>query len=1058
MATQRPPAPAQQQLPGIPAAHAKYFRKSPTPAIDTETVPTVAGVINLGALARRMADRDAKRTEANVQSDLHALLLAAPLELEEGNLNDIVLEQQAGGQRRIDVEAGLCVFEVKRDLRKEVVYRNAIKQLCGYVEARTKAMQQRYVGVLTDGADWHLFHLVDGELKKVSAFVLDATRPDVDGLMLWLESVLATADKINPTPKEIAGRLGATSPSHALDYTDLLTLYEKGRNVPAVRLKRELWARLLTSAFGTTFTNSDELFVDHTLLVIASEVIAHAVIGIDPTAQDVTARSLLSGDLFSTAQVHGVVESDFFDWLLEVPGGDVFVKGLARRLYRFAWHEVEHDVLKVLYESVISQDQRKSLGEYYTPDWLADRVVDECFTEPMQQRLLDPACGSGTFLFHAIRKYITESEAKGSSVPDMLVGLTHHVVGMDIHPVAVTLARVTYLLAIGMKRLAHEDRPQLSIPVYLGDSIQWGKEHTVFTANALVVPTVDSGQLFASELRFPASACADAAQFDLMVNELADLASRKRQPRGPIPKLASIFKRFSVPDQDQPTITQTFKTMCDLHDQGRDHIWGYYVRNLARPFWLARDPNRVDVLVGNPPWLAYKHMTGEMQSEFKKLSDQRGLLGRAAVAPHQDLSALFVLRSVERYLMDGGKFGFVMPLACLSRHQFTGFRKGRYDVADEGKLTLQFGEPWDMHGVKPAFFPVPAAVVFGRRDDKGKPTPLPSRAIAWQGKLPQVNVGWLAACGLMKGHDEMTRADDLAAQGRSPYRARFSQGAVLVPRFLLVVERGSAGPLGAGAGRVAVTSRRSKNEKVPWKSMPSLSGGVERKFVRPMYMGDSLMPYRLLAPMNTVVPLSGKLLRTPDDRTMYPGLADWWSRAESAWNKGKKKKSKLSLVDQIDYMKKLSNQVPIVEGTFRVIYNKSGMYLTAAIVQDDAIIDHKLYWGATKSLDEARYLEAILNADVVTQRLRPLQGRGEHNPRDYDLYVWQMPIPAFDPKNARHQALVDLATKAEKLAASVILPKGKKFETCRKVIRKFIASTAVGEEIEKQVTDLLDGK
>ncbi len=77
------------------------------------------GTIDLDQLVHAMANRDEPRTEANVQSGLHALLLTAPLELEEENLRDleVVLEQQAGARKRIDVEAGLCVFEVKRDLR-----------------------------------------------------------------------------------------------------------------------------------------------------------------------------------------------------------------------------------------------------------------------------------------------------------------------------------------------------------------------------------------------------------------------------------------------------------------------------------------------------------------------------------------------------------------------------------------------------------------------------------------------------------------------------------------------------------------------------------------------------------------------------------------------------------------------------------------------------------------------------------------------------------------------------------------------------------------------------
>lgn len=75
--------------------------------------------------------------------------------------------------------------------------------------------------------------------------------------------------------------------------------------------------------------------------------------------------------------LHGVVDHDFFDWVLEVLGGEGFIATLARRLARFDWSTVEHDVLKVLYESVISASTRKALGEYYTPDWLANAMVSQ---------------------------------------------------------------------------------------------------------------------------------------------------------------------------------------------------------------------------------------------------------------------------------------------------------------------------------------------------------------------------------------------------------------------------------------------------------------------------------------------------------------------------------------------------------------------------------------------------------------------------------------------------------------------------------------------------------
>ncbi len=58
---------------------------------------------------------------------------------------------------------------------------------------------------------------------------------------------------------------------------------------------------------------------------------------------------------------------------------------------------------------------------------------------------------------------------------------------------------------------------------------------------------------------------------------------------------------------DTAVLEGTFALLCDLHDHQRDHIWGYYARNLAGPLWLHREEAQVDVLVGKPPWLAYRN-------------------------------------------------------------------------------------------------------------------------------------------------------------------------------------------------------------------------------------------------------------------------------------------------------------------------------------------------------------------------------------------------------------------------------------------------------------------
>ncbi|MQA85927.1 MAG: N-6 DNA methylase [Streptosporangiales bacterium] len=486
--------------------------------------------------------------------------------------------------------------------------------LDGYLATRIRQTGRRYVGVLTDGAEWRLYHRIDDRLQQVekATRAIDPSNPDVDELLSWLEAVLAAGRRIKPTPGEIDRKLGAGSPSYALDSAELAAIYARSRNLPTVRVKRDMWAKLLTTASGTGFTDDDWLFVNHTLLVTMADVIGHAVVGFQPEAPTISAATIMSGELFAQSQIGGVVESDFFGWIVEVPGGEQFIKDLARRLTRFAWGQVEHDVMKALYESIIPEHIRHQFGEYYTPDWLAEEIIDKCADDPVNQRVLDASCGSGTFLFHAARRYIAAAEAAGRLGPDVVREVGDHVIGFDVHPVAVTLARVTYLLAIGTDRLQASDRPAFSVSVYLADSLRWGKESVLWSDEGLGVLTDLDHESFiddpasagevdpARQLRFPDGLVANAGRFNQLVSELADKAT-ERERGTPATSPTAIFDRFEIHDDDRPVLERTFRNMCELHDKGKDHIWGYYVRNVARPAWLARPDNRVDVLLGNPP-------------------------------------------------------------------------------------------------------------------------------------------------------------------------------------------------------------------------------------------------------------------------------------------------------------------------------------------------------------------------------------------------------------------------------------------------------------------------
>jgi SAM-dependent methyltransferase len=1002
---------------------------------------TTAEVGTLTALMDRLINAtNAIRSEATIQSDVRILLLNPYLGLAEYDL-EVQLETALGNRRRIDIEVGRTVIEVKRSLATPGAVTAATEQLGDYVATRSIETGQRYVGVVTDGRIWIAYLNVDNHLYEASQIVSKPGESGAIELLRWLEGVLATRRAVLPTPNEIAEQLGASSSSHALDHATLSALYESGRETPTVQLKRELWAKLLRGALGTQFTDTNELFLEHTLLVNSAEIIAHLVVGLD--AEALTPATLLSGAQFSLAGLHGVVDRDFFDWVLEVPGGDTFISALARRLARFDWSAVEHDVLKVLYESVIPKQTRKALGEYYTPDWLANAMVSQVVSDPVAQRVLDPSCGSGTFLFYAVRRFLQAAEASGMPLSEAMSRLPSHVIGIDLHPVAVALARVTYLLALGRERLSAPERGSLSVPVYLGDSLGWDYREDLLTIDHLVIPTQSAEMLLSGELRFADHLLADSARFDEIVQSLVDESGRAAGKKT-VRLSEGTVRRLALDEADLPELNANFVRLKELHEQGRDHVWSYYIRNAARPAWLSRAENRVDVLIGNPPWLSYRHMTPSMQAQFKSMASARSFWHNDTTATHQDLAGLFVARAVERYLKTGGRLSFVVPNSVLDREYWGGFRRGKYDGAN-----VAFAPSWDLRRIRPHMFPRGSAVVFGTRSLEA--AALPGDALIWTGRAPDRHAQIDSATELHYALGELSVAT--GDEELSPYAKLFSNGANLYPRLFFRVEDAPATNLGVPTGHRNVRSKRSATENPPWKELPSLTGTIESEFIWPTLLGEQVVPFRTFEPESFVIPLTGSaaLLSGEDPKiNAYPGLAAWMREAEAVWNAHRQ--SETSLTDEIDRMKKLTQQIPVTRD--RVVYGKAGMHVAAALVTNrHPIVENKLYWAAVKSEDEGRYLVGVLNAPCLTDLVRPLMSYGKDE-RDIDKVVWKLPIPLYDPKDIIHAEIASLSRDLSDEISDLSF-KSSYFVTIRRAIRVYILNSDTGRRLNALVAGLV---
>ncbi|WP_374944434.1 N-6 DNA methylase [Sphingomonas sp.] len=1014
-------------------------------------------VLNTEALRATLVEL-AKRPKHEAVRSLLFRLLTDGLGAEPSSIRQ---EERMEVSGRVDAMLGRTIIEIKSNLDRELA--DGERQLTGYLQEKERRTGQPWVGILTDGADFHVYGLRPqgveraGELeriggRKVKDDLKGAPRRD---FLVWLESVVAIADSLEPEPDVIRAELGRESPLYIKGGADLEGLWARHRSNPEVATKRALWSRLLQVAYGDDVAG-DTLFLQHTYLVIVAKTLATQALA-DRFPND--ARDLLDGRAFQDLGITGAVEADFFDWILADEDGSALVMAIANQARRFQLHTVQADVLKALYESLIDPAERHFLGEYYTPDWLAARVCEAAITDPLNQRVIDPACGSGTFLFHSVRRLLAAAEKEGIAPADAVARAASLVAGIDVHPVAVIFARATFLLALAGTMA--QGRPRsIALPVYLGDSLQWNRAEVVGRSELeILVPAAETwaggrdSPGAPGQLRFPESIVADPALLDEAVQTMIRFADEHRSAKD----FARWAEKRGVASEDVKTLCGTAEVLTRLIGEDRDHIWGYVARNLSRPIWLSGERQRADVVVGNPPWLRYSSMSQATQKLFKDDSARAGIWVGGKSATANDLSALFFARAVSLYMKTDGRIAFVMPYAAMSRDPYAEFRKGDFfPFRKSDAVRVRFTEGWALPSQLTPLFPVPACVLFAERT-AGKPGKLPQAVIELTGRMPNnrrdaspdqaatvlqvTNVPWPTA-------GDVTRA--------SPYRDRFVNGATLWPRRLVLVEKLPAGRLGANPEAPRVRSRITTLDKKPWSDLDPLEGPIEAEFLRPVWLGESIAPYRRLTPALGIIPYdeTGNMLLDADAASArnHTGLARWLKRAEKLWDDHGS--GKMSFERQIDYMRKLSGQFPIA--SLRLVFSKAGTQPAACLIEDHhAIIEQALYWIAPKSLDEGRYLMAVFNSETIRAASEQWQSEGQFGARHFDRVALNLPIPEFGSGKSLHLALAAAAEEAEQVAAGVEIDPARPFTDAHSRIRSTLRSHGVAERIDNLVAELI---
>ena len=452
-------------------------------------------------------------------------------------------------------------------------------------------------------------------------------------------------------------------------------------------------------------------------------------------------------------------------------------------------------------------------------------MCEHVIENPLEERVIDPACGSGAFLFHAVRRFLDAANQAGMDMRQALELCCQRVVGVDVHPVAVQIARVTYMLAIGEQRLRH--RPRMAIPVYMGDSTQWNTEPVLAEREVLI--DVPDGPV----LHFPFSITRDPAQFDRVIQTILDMSARDSS--------SEVFGGWVSRDVglDQPStavLIETYESIRGLQQQKQGSRLGI-LRSQPEPPGMAFVPRAARRRRHRKSTLAF-HIGScpvRHRQSFAKNALERDLWVGGRVATHQDISAYFFARCAELYLRPTGKIAFVMPYAAMSRRQFATFRNGVFGRRRRGAIehlfaAVRFTEGWAFNDSVQPLFPVPSCVLFAELAN-GEGAPLPDTVLSFSGTLPKRDAAPAESrAALAESRVPWPRPGE--HDDGSPYRTAFRQGATMVPRMLCTVEYVPS-RFGLAYDSPWVQSRRSAQEKQPWKDLPSVRENVEVEFVAP---------------------------------------------------------------------------------------------------------------------------------------------------------------------------------------------------------------------------------
>ena len=797
---------------------------------------------------------------------------------------------------------------------------------------------------------------------------------------------------------------------------------------------------LQVSGIAPHDNDADRLFVTHSLLISIARIVTHTL-----TPQEKDWKGALTGG--------------FVSWITDSLTGIEWANSLRLTIDRHDWKRRQHDVMQSLYMDFVSAADRKVFGEYYTPDWLAALIVREALDDAWRTNaveraesagrtsnrleglgVLDPTCGSGTFLYHAARRILDAPEIKELSPvqrADITASLVH---GIDVHPVAVEIAKTNLMRVLPTAPTMGD----AAIQIRMGDALITDDDPTrlfeVKGAMRIVTPK-------RREILLPMSFVRRSSFADDMGRVVS--AAMQKTPV-PEPVLGALETA------DRRGLEEAREALEDAIDEEGNSVWTWYAVNIAAPKLLSE--RKVDRIVANPPWVKLSDIQHEPRKRaMEKFGERLGIYQGGKQAPHTDIAAFFIQRTRELYLQDTKQNPaiWLVKKSSLRAGHWAAFRKLHSDALAQS-IDLEDLQPFGGGDA------TRCCLLLEHRPMAGPPQSRQLRAIRKVDKgtnqpaeRPQLYEAPEAALERVR----FIRLAERAPQAASGYftpagKPLFRQGATVLLHVLTIAERTE---VATSAMRIRVTTGKSRQPG--WKSVKPRTIEIPKRWLTELCMSKNMAAFvvttrtaKAIIPRDAAGNLIGENSIDEDD---------WWLLDELyRSHAGAGKRTPRKLLGRIDYLRQLSVQLPLRPATSRrlVLHPKSGDIMRAARHKTGhAIIDDSLYWYHARSSAEAAYLTILLNAGCLQHAYAESRDSGRH----FDLQPWRkVPIPRYDETVALHREIAALCTRSEKIAARTVNEElkaapGKGQVALSKTVRNALADAEVDAAMDACARELL---